>query len=74
MEEERGEWRGSEVKGKEGKEVRDIREGKEDEEVRHCMCPPYTYQRGGLVVSLRGRYRTQRWEIRVRIPGGGNAR
>ena len=37
MEEERGEWRGSEVKGKEGKEVRDIREGKEDEEVRHCM-------------------------------------
>ena len=31
-------------------------------------------QRGGPVVSLRGRHRTRRWEIRVRIPGRGNAR
>ena len=32
------------------------------------------HQRGGLVVSLRGRYRVRRWEIRVRISGRGNAR
>ena len=36
--------------------------------------PFHFHQRGGLVVSLRGRYRTRRWEIRVRIPGRGNAR
>ena len=41
----------------------------------HSFCNiPLPHQRGGLVVSLRGRHTTQRWEIRVRIPGRGNAR
>ena len=41
-------------------------------DLQSSTSPLFLNQRGGLVVSLRGRYITQRCEIRVRIPDRGN--